>query len=320
MISIPIGHVDKIIAARKTAIDDHKAYVYAALSDLCNGPLDQRQQEYIAMLFSHLDEIITAHPDQLAIMQAEFEAKIGAAELAKGYVKFRDKLLKLLDYSGLRSTFYPEYFHALGIKSCVYCNSILAITVERRKSKKGKRYRAKFQADHYHSKTGSPCLSISLYNLYPVCANCNLAKGIKKVSFKLYDQVPKHTSPFTFALKGASQAKFILKRDIKLIDIGFTEPSAAPGFETFDTVFDIQGIYKTQVDIAEELLLKAEAYTDTYKAILRHRFKKIFVNDEVINRLLIGNYANSADTHKRPLAKFTRDIAIDIGLIPKDTP
>jgi len=82
-------------------------------------------------------------------------------------------------------------------------------------------------------------------------------------------------------------------------------------------VFNIQEIYETQKDIAEELILKAEIYTDKYKENLKKQFKGLFPNEEILNRLLISNYSTEEELHKRPMAKFTMDIAKQVGLIKK---
>lgn len=224
-----------------------------------------------------------------------------------------------MGYTDLRSTFYPKYFFKVGIKACVYCNALLTIVVEQDIiGGKVKKFHAKFQADHYLPKKEYPCFSISLFNLYPVCANCNLAKGVKKVSFNLYVSGDKHQSQFKFKLADGCRAKFLLSRNLGDILIEFDEPTVSKGYEKFDDLFAIKGTYTTQRDIAAELILKAEAYPQSYRDTLLNSLPTIFQNQSTVNRLITGNYAEEKDIHKRPLAKFTLDIAHQIGLLKKD--
>jgi hypothetical protein len=38
-------------------------------------------------------------------------------------------------------------------------------------------------------------------------------------------------------------------------------------------------------------------------------------DDALIDRLLIGNYMDETDIHKRPMSKFMQDIAQQLGII-----
>jgi hypothetical protein len=80
-------------------------------------------------------------------------------------------------------------------------------------------------------------------------------------------------------------------------------------------LFRISEIYDTQKDIAEELIHKSKAYTCAYKKSLVRGFKSIFPDIAIIDRLIVGNYTEPNDIHKRPLSKFTQDIARQLKLI-----
>lgn len=64
-----------------------------------------------------------------------------------------------------------------------------------------------------------------------------------------------------------------------------------------------------------ELIQKKEIYTESYKQHLAKQFKDLFKDESIINRLIIGNYDTVEDIHKRPMAKFTQDIARQLNLI-----
>jgi 5-methylcytosine-specific restriction endonuclease McrA len=223
-------------------------------------------------------------------------------------------ILQALNYSSLRSSFYPKYFKSIGIKSCVYCNSQLSITAIKSKGV----YSAKFDVDHYHSKDSYPFLSISLFNLYPACSSCNRAKSNNEIEFELYTNDFNRTieSNYKFKLSPYSKSKYLTTRDSKDIDFTFSEPIYSnAGVKKFNEVFHIEGIYETQDDLIEELIIKSQIYNKSYLKILKDNFRKLSLNPELFKRTLIGNYTKDKDIHKRPMSKLVMDIAKDLGLI-----
>ena len=57
-------------------------------------------------------------------------------------------------------------------------------------------------------------------------------------------------------------------------------------------------------------------YNQKYLEGLRYSFKKLY-RDKIpmVERLLVGNYTNEKDIHKRPMSKFTMDLARQLKLI-----
>jgi hypothetical protein len=220
----------------------------------------------------------------------------------------KDEIFNSLDYSGKRSSYYPKYFQKLGIKSCVYCNSQLTISIK--KNKKSKEYKGRFQVDHYYPKSKYPYLSIALFNLYPTCAFCNFVKSDEIIDFKLYtDTVNKDI--FHFHLNKASKAKFLIARNVDDIEITFVKNDNA---EYLD-IFNINEIYDTKKNIAEEIILKALAYNQTLREFLKNIPKSDRINDNLIDRFVLGNYTNPGEIHRRPMAKFMQDLGKEVGLI-----
>ena len=270
---------------------------------------------YFDKLYKDIDKILFIKPDEFKKIKRKYgvisiskKRNLSTPEKAEKErkKKFRDEVLKVLDYTSLRSKFYPKYFKEIGIKTCVYCNSQFTISTEEK---------AKFQIDHYVSKDKYPCLSISFYNLYPSCASCNNSKSNKKIEFKLYTNKISETkkSEFEFILDKSCEAKFLTNRDIDVIKFEFTEPDIN---KPFQKTFDIQGIYDTQKDIVEELIIKKQMYNDAYKQTLKDSFPNLFNNSTSLsNRIVIGNYSFADEIHKRPMSKFTQDIARQLELI-----
>jgi hypothetical protein len=77
----------------------------------------------------------------------------------------------------------------------------------------------------------------------------------------------------------------------------------------------ITKLYETQKDLAKEIVWKSKIYSDSYQAVLKKSFSKLFSNQSDFNRFIIGNYDKVVDIHKRPMAKLVQDIARQLGLI-----
>ncbi|XZF14949.1 hypothetical protein ACTHGU_02350 [Chitinophagaceae bacterium MMS25-I14] len=325
MIAISYTTVDNTISVFATELNAFKNQIKLNLNNMLGDrrlKLTTEKKDYINKLIAFSKDIIIARPDVLAKYQKAFDRIISPAQMkSKKFEGFRNRLIKELGYAARRSDFYPKYFYKLGIKSCVYCNAHLTVAIEKEKQVRKKTviaYKAKFQVDHYLPKSKYPCFSISLYNLYPVCGSCNNCKSNYDLHFLLYNDA-KNTlaSPFKFQLVKGTVAKYLLSRKLDDIKFTFQEPSVHSSFKTFQEVFDVQGIYDTQKDLAEELILKGEIYTEQYKKGLKAQFPKLFTTPGIFNRILLGNYSSEEDIHKRPMAKFTIDIAKQVGLIKK---
>lgn len=311
MIAIKTDIVENAIKTFKDELKNQQANALTELNNLRrNLPkrISPNVQDYlnkIIHLFS-TENIITGNA---SFLENE-KNNIGKVPMFKRKnFNFKDEILKCLGYTHLRSSFYPQYFMKIGIKACVYCNSQLTVSLEKGKDKAS----AKFQIDHYHSKSDYPFLSISLYNLYPVCASCNQAKSKNTVQFRLYEDIIK-PSKYQFELETGCVAKYLSSKDKDINEINFTfidpdKPTKKIVEYSFQDKFDIQGIYDSQKDIIEEMIVKAQIYTDSYKLQLINSFPKLFSKHGLSNRFFLGNYADPEDIHKRPMAKFMQDIA-----------
>jgi len=316
MISINQNRVAALIRSYKKEIDAHAKLIADKLDEVTTTAVPAGQNKYIARLKKYGKKLVTAKPDELERMKTGLNGIITFNPDIAAHTVFKNKILAALDYQTQRSKFYPEYFRKLGIKSCVYCNSQLCVTVE----DEAGRNVARFQVDHFIDKGRHPGLSVALYNLYPVCSSCNNKKGIKSVGFKLYaDETTSKKSPYSFTLENKDKivAEYVSKRDPKLIKIKFTEPTAATGEHKLNSIFSIQGIYDTQIDIVEELIIKKHVYNDSYKKELCEKFNALF-DEKTFNQLIVGNYLQSSEIHNRPLSKFMQDIARQLELIPEE--
>jgi 5-methylcytosine-specific restriction endonuclease McrA len=319
MIPKSISSTQLVIAKFQTRINVYNKTIEDNLTDLlADKKLKGTKRLYVKELVRVSDKLITSTPSELKKLRAAFDVIISANTMkAKANKAFRGKILSALGYSLRRSDFYPKYFQELGIKACVYCNSQLTVSIDstHKTNPIRKKVDAKFQVDHFLPKSHYPCLSVSLFNLVPVCASCNNSKSTSEVNFPFYVDNVTNPSSFKFSIDLKSKATYLLTRNNQDIKLSFHEPKVIAPIKSFKDVFDIPGIYDTQKDVVEELILKAEVYTPEYKSNLVKAFPKIFTDTKISNRLIIGNYSEEEEIHKRPMAKFIQDIAKDLGLL-----
>jgi len=223
-----------------------------------------------------------------------------------------------LGYTQLRNAFYPKYFRNIGIKACVYCNSQLTIVLMKSKTE----IDARLEVDHHYSKSEFPFLSISLFNLFPCCSSCNKRKSSTPVNFKLYtDDVSKlQKSDYDFNITRTSKCNFLLTKDAESIEIIFNDSTVPPiGNKSLQSAFSIKEIHDTQKDIIAELIIKSQIYNESFKRILQKSFSKLSLNQNDFDRVIVGNYTEEKDIHKRPFSKMTMDIAKQLGLTKQKT-
>jgi len=236
MVAIPTQTVNKVIKDFQSEIDDFILIAKGNLEDLRDkGILTNAEKSFVIKILTYdIRKIILASPTELDL----FVKKIGkvpkqrATKQGKRFKSLKDEIVERLGYSSLRSSFYPKYFQKIGIKACVYCNSQLTVSTEsikkinKKKIRYIKTYKAKFQVDHYYPKVEYPYLSISLFNLYPVCASCNNSKSDKELIFELYSDNPTklNKSDFEFSFVDGSVARYKTSKDIDDIEFTFNEP------------------------------------------------------------------------------------------------
>lgn len=323
MISINQNIISKILQLNPTVIDQLIAEAKQSVTNFRDTPdksggrnirvpitLTQVEKDYLNKLIADFEIIVKTVPKGFKDLKDDFDAIITGKNLAKHNKGFVKELLTRMGYSKLRDNYYANYFEHTGLKACVYCNSQLAVTV--RSFKGGKS--AKFQVDHFLPKSEYPCFSISFFNLLPVCGPCNGKKSASAVDFNVYseDSNDLRDSPFKFRLDKRSIVSYRINGDQNKLIIKFDDPKN----KGLNKSFDIEGIYSTQKDLAEELVLKSVIYNENYLKTLKNSFTKLYPNKiPMAERLLVGNYTGVKDIHKRPMSKFTQDIARQLKLI-----
>lgn len=236
--------------------------------------------------------------------------KKGARRVRKT-TKFGREIIKALNFDRFREKYSPLISEYTGVKTCPYCNAMLTVPIVNSQNKK----KARYHLDHYFPKSKFPLLSISFFNLIPSCGQCNIVKSSKTpklgVDFHLYYDSP-NDNDFIFHIPDEIVADFLSSKiKANKLKITFGEKNNKKA-KVHDENFSITSLYHSQIDVAEELLQKSQAYSPSKIAELATLMN---LPEAVVQRMIIGSYADKEDIHKRPLTKMIQDISRQLGLI-----
>ncbi|OLY90766.1 hypothetical protein SAMN05444008_101444 [Cnuella takakiae] len=277
--------------------------------------------EILNYLVKNFDAILLQQPQDLhkSILYFKNRGWQNYIHNGKKSTKFGIELLEAFGYSKkFRSQVKRGIWLAkqLNIKSCPYCNAQYTIVASGPK----KKTIAKFQFDHFFAKDKYPYLSISLYNLIPSCANCNITKSKKDLNLKnhYHPYFLDFSKYFKFYLKFNPDPKKLTVSQVKSqnfeVELKPKHRASATLVEEHNSIYHVSGVFNRHNDVAEDLLMKAVIYTNhMQKAHLK--IQGLFPDRITYLRYLIGNYSTPKDTLKRPLTKFIQDISEQLKLI-----
>lgn len=328
--SISVGYLSKI----KSATNPHSQLskvLEDGLLDINGGEISQvnnpDEWHFLEYIEANFDQIITDTPDQLNVHIANLDNSLIGNMVATPIGGQRFQLTpfgkRIYEMFGYESHFRTKankgiwLAKQLNIRTCPYCNGQYTLVVK--KNTKG--FRARFQFDHFFSKKKYPYLSLSLYNLIPSCASCNLSKGDSSL------QLDTHYHPYYNNLSEKAHFRTEHKIDLKKLSLGqmpveglsikfsAIDPADNDIVEAHNNMFDIESSYNRCLDIVEDLLSKAILYNNEFKDDVM-KIKGLFSNDESLYyRYILGNYGLEAEIPERPLSKFTQDIAKQFGIL-----
>lgn len=281
------------------------------------------RRDYVTHIENNFQRIQNATVTEMRRLIRDFNAIIPVNRISK---RFSDEVKKAMGYEDMREKEFPFFFSQLSIKTCMYCHSQLTLTITKEfytnntkvvKQGEVKTRKALLELDHKYPASKYPFLATSLYNLLPVCGNCNGTKHVKTLDIDFFTAGEK-LDIFKFSIEPQSLIDFEMNRDREVLLVNLNHVDGDVDFEKkYNEMFDVKEIYNMQQDILEELLIKRDVYNKPYVSALVKRFQRLFPDQGMVNRLIVGNYAEADEVHKRPMAKFMQDIARDIGLIPK---
>lgn len=158
------------------------------------------------------------------------------------------------------------------------------------------------QLDHFFSRSIYPIFAISLYNLVPVCANCNRIKNAKSMDF---------ASPFDEDIDWNNDIRFVfLPKGLDDFEINIeVEPTKADAqaIKNNLTEMKIKEAYQIHGLEIKELQDKKLAYSETQEEEIRKILQKYGISDDRLKSIAFGSKITAKDMRKKPLGKMVSD-------------
>ena len=159
------------------------------------------------------------------------------------------------------------------------------------------------QLDHFYPRSCYPVFSVCLYNLVPVCGNCNRIKGKDPKGF---------ISPFDEKIDWNNEIRFsykLIDADKKKIII-----NAQPLVKHNIDAMQIEGAYQIHDLEVEELLHKSKMYSRTQCEEFSELFAKVGLTEQEIKQMVFGPIITEEDMKKKPLGRMLRDLERELDI------
>lgn len=289
------------------------------------------EQTFYQYLKDHINEILENDIDYLKstiidnverILGIDYFTLTDTGSTTKTNKATIEIILDVFDYkyfTTYKKTIYCAYdlVEKLDIKVCPYCNRQYINTLKPDLKDNGK---TRATLDHFYIKAEYPYLALSFWNLVPSCYSCNSQlRTTKPISLHPYKKGFEEILHFYTEISdisefiGNSRKQFELKLDkYKKVN---PAPEDLKNAKENDQVFRLNDIYQNHKDYVREMIQKTIVYDDSYSKELFVEFDGLFESEYDAQNMMLGNYTKVDDFEKRPLAKLTRDIGFEIGLI-----
>ena len=266
------------------------------------------QKRLISFLHSNLSSIITASPTKLHDLATNISFHYRLPASTK-HNDLMEDIYKAFSYDRFReSDIAPWLVRGLNVKTCLYCNTAFTLVAERDGILDDTK--ALLQFDHFYPKSRYPYLSMSFFNLLPVCGNCNLLLSDRSKTVHPY--LTPLDDLFTVSLTNTSLVQCKLNPNVMpVVDVQLK----AVAHKTIFDCLAIKSRYSHFADIGQEIVWRQSVYTNEYLAELRSTLKGMSFTSDQANRFILGNYCNPSEYHKRPLTKFYADVGKQLGLV-----
>lgn len=190
----------------------------------------------------------------------------------------------------------------INVKVCPYCNMQYTLVAD-----ENSKTLARFQFDHFLDKKDYPWFSMSLYNLIPSCAECNVVKSTGTLGLKFHPYKSDIYKQFVFRIPNTEEVLYD-KQEKDDINIDMI-PQNATSRELYEynQMFHIKTLYQRHGDIAREVFEKAYQYPYWSNS---QNYKSWVPKYSPMNqlRLCLGTYVRQEEIEKRPMTKFIQDL------------
>ncbi len=199
---------------------------------------------------------------------------------------------KLVDHKVKMNVFLVQQ---TGFTVCPYCNRDY---INCRSEKL-----AGAQLDHFYPRSQYPVFSVCLYNLVPVCGNCNRIKHDNMLGF---------ASPFDERIDWENGLKFSyvpLDMHRKKIIINAKRP-----IKHNMKAMRIEEAYQIHETEVNELVDKAAMYSKTQMEEFREVLNEAGLTEQDIKRMVFGPEITKESMKKKSLGRMLRDLERELGI------
>lgn len=223
-------------------------------------------------------------------------------------------------YYKFREEYATELIEKLDLRVCPYCNRNYVDNYEIKQSGK-KKFTG--QLDHFYPIEKYPYLALSLYNLIPCCSNCNHIKSDNKeeILYPYRDEYGNHAKFRTKFIKdknGEISLDFLLGNSTEfeiVIDIKEAKYDIENLIKNSKDMFHIEERYNCDKNYVIELIRKSIVYNESRINELLEQYPELFEDRDDVLQMIVSNYICDDELDKRPLAKLTKDICEEFGLL-----
>ncbi|MED1725041.1 hypothetical protein [Brevibacillus parabrevis] len=209
--------------------------------------------------------------------------------MRKLYKTIHDSYSSLADSVVRRTSLRVRIVRNTGLTVCPYCNrDYINCRAEKVSGA---------QLDHFFSRSQFPLFSICLYNLIPVCGNCNRVKGDQSLAF---------ASPFDNSINWVEDLTFSYQRST-LKDIEIIVKTKG-NIEHNIVGMRIREAYQIHGTEVLELIEKKQMYNRTQKEELQEVLNRIDLTDSEIKKMIFGPEITKESMKTKPLGKMIYDL------------
>lgn len=234
-----------------------------------------------------------------------------------------EKVKRIFNYStATKKDSFKEFVYLLGVPVCPYCGRAFTTTA---KLKRGAFHKTN-QIDHFIPQAKYPHLALSIWNLIPSCASCNLAKRDKDFKNLPY--------PYAEGFGDLYRFNFDVTKSLDyMIEFGTSvdwKPSLTEYRNGDDSevellsklkneaqMLHIEELYSSHANYVRDICLQRMIFNDAYIDEMLEKYSEHFKSRAEIRRLLYMKSIDSDKIGSMPLDKLTRDVDMQIDELIK---
>lgn len=291
------------------AITNNKTFLNKFKTDISKKPLgDYFENEIEKLITFPLDKLLSTYNDEL-----EKVFKFNYIRTAKVDSDFKKVINKVLFYESHDTWQAYKLSIDIGTNTCAYCNRTYITTLgnDTKKIVRG-------DFDHFLAKSIYPYFRLSFFNLIPCCVICN--RNAKKADIttltkNIYPYVEGFDNKTNFTYfpktyeevigKGKPEINFIFTGDEKHIE------KSKGNIKLFKLIEQ----YSIHTQELNDIINKRRVFSNSYLNGLKNDYPQLIKSYDDAYLIAFGKELDLVNDEKKPLSKFTRDIANELELI-----